>query len=340
MRSCVRRTSAPRTRARARQALGSRGILEAPDRTRLPLEGDALLKAFNEFKKLADRKKSVHDADLIALASDERAPVPELWALDTLQVVCGSTGLPTATVRLRDPDGKLHIKAMVGTGPVDAAYKAIDSIVKDAGEAARVWHQRRDRRHRRARGSQRARAPRGPAFEPWSRRPTPTSSSPVPRPTSPPSITCFRATVRPGRSTRKKPPKGPRSTSEPCPTPNPDSSRIFDTTLRDGGQTEGISYSVDDKLRIARKLDELGVAFIEGGWPGSNPKDALFFEQARIETWTNAKIVAFGALPPRQVETRGRPERARPRRSRHRGVRDLRQDLRVAGRGGSPHDVG
>lgn len=70
---------------------------------------------------------------------------------------------------------------------------------------------------------------------------------------------------------------------------------IFDTTLRDGGQTEGISYSVDDKLRIARKLDELGVAFIECGWPGSNPKDALFFEQARKETWTNAKIVAFGA---------------------------------------------
>ncbi len=61
---------------------------------------------------------------------------------------------------------------------------------------------------------------------------------------------------------------------------------IFDTTLRDGGQTEGISYSVDDKLRIARKLDELGVAFIECGWPGSNPKDALFFEQARKETWS------------------------------------------------------
>ena len=77
--------------------------------------------------------------------------------------------------------------------------------------------------------------------------------------------------------------------------PTPRSVEIFDTTLRDGGQTEGISYSVDDKLRIARKLDELGVAFIEGGWPGSNPKDALFFEQARKETWTNAKIVAFGA---------------------------------------------
>ena len=70
---------------------------------------------------------------------------------------------------------------------------------------------------------------------------------------------------------------------------------IFDTTLRDGAQTEGISYSVDDKLRISRKLDDLGVAFIEGGWPGSNPKDAVFFERARTETWAHAKIVAFGA---------------------------------------------
>ena len=70
---------------------------------------------------------------------------------------------------------------------------------------------------------------------------------------------------------------------------------IFDTTLRDGAQTEGISYSVDDKLRIARKLDDLGVTFIEGGWPGSNPKDVVFFERARTESWHHAKIVAFGA---------------------------------------------
>ncbi len=95
-----------------------------------PLEGDALLKAFNEFKKLADRKKAVHDADLIALASDERAMVPELWALETLQVVCGTTSLPTATVRLRDPQGKSHSFAAIGTGPVDASYKAIDAIVQ------------------------------------------------------------------------------------------------------------------------------------------------------------------------------------------------------------------
>ena len=75
----------------------------------------------------------------------------------------------------------------------------------------------------------------------------------------------------------------------------PTSVETFDTTLRDGSQREGISFSLDDKLRIARKLDELGVTFIEGGWPGSNPKDIAFFEAARKETWHNAKIVAFGA---------------------------------------------
>ena len=95
-----------------------------------PLDGEALNKSFAEFKKLADRKKSVQDADLIALASDERTTAPELWVLDNLQVVCGTTGLPTATVRLRDPDGALHVQACVGTGPIDATYKAIDMIVK------------------------------------------------------------------------------------------------------------------------------------------------------------------------------------------------------------------
>ena len=70
---------------------------------------------------------------------------------------------------------------------------------------------------------------------------------------------------------------------------------IFDTTLRDGSQREGISYSLDDKLRIARKLDELGVMFIEGGWPGSNPKDVAFFDRARSEKFKYAKLVAFGA---------------------------------------------
>ncbi|KAA3613828.1 MAG: citramalate synthase [Calditrichaeota bacterium] len=71
--------------------------------------------------------------------------------------------------------------------------------------------------------------------------------------------------------------------------------QIFDTTLRDGTQGEKVCFSVDEKLRIAHKLDEFGINYIEGGWPGSNPKDALFFEAAKTETWQHAKICAFGS---------------------------------------------
>jgi 2-isopropylmalate synthase len=70
---------------------------------------------------------------------------------------------------------------------------------------------------------------------------------------------------------------------------------IFDTTLRDGTQREGVSLSAADKLRVAERLDQLGVAYIEGGWPGSNPKDAEFFARAKERTWQRAEIVAFGA---------------------------------------------
>ena len=73
--------------------------------------------------------------------------------------------------------------------------------------------------------------------------------------------------------------------------------QIYDTTLRDGTQREGISLSCDDKLRIARRLDELGVSFIEGGWPGSNPKDAEFFDRARDVPWQHAKIAAVDRQP-------------------------------------------
>ncbi len=71
--------------------------------------------------------------------------------------------------------------------------------------------------------------------------------------------------------------------------------QIYDTTLRDGTQREGISLSCDDKIGVARRLDELGVAFIEGGWPGSNPKDAEFFGRARDLPWQRALIAAFGS---------------------------------------------
>jgi len=71
--------------------------------------------------------------------------------------------------------------------------------------------------------------------------------------------------------------------------------QLYDTTLRDGAQQEGVSFSAIDKLKIAQKLDELGIHFIEGGWPGSNPKDAEFFEKARSLTFSCSELVAFGS---------------------------------------------
>ncbi len=68
---------------------------------------------------------------------------------------------------------------------------------------------------------------------------------------------------------------------------------IYDTTLRDGSQGEGINFSALDKLRIAEKLDNFGVHYIEGGWPGSNPKDLEFFKQASKRKWKHARIAAF-----------------------------------------------
>jgi len=71
--------------------------------------------------------------------------------------------------------------------------------------------------------------------------------------------------------------------------------QLYDTTLRDGAQEEGISFSVEDKLKICQKLDELGIDFIEGGWPGSNPKDTEFFARARNLRLTQSTLVAFGS---------------------------------------------
>ena len=70
---------------------------------------------------------------------------------------------------------------------------------------------------------------------------------------------------------------------------------IYDTTLRDGSQGEGINFSVADKLRIAERIDAFGIHYIEGGWPGSNPKDIEFFDQAKRKKFKHAKLAAFGA---------------------------------------------
>ena len=86
-------------------------------------------KAFARFKELADRKKSITDLDLEALIADEFYRPRDVYLLNGLQVSCGTMGMPTATVRLRGPDGVVHTEAALGTGPIDATYKAINSIV-------------------------------------------------------------------------------------------------------------------------------------------------------------------------------------------------------------------
>jgi 2-isopropylmalate synthase len=98
------------------------------------LTEEALEAAFTRFKTLADKKKNITDADLEALASDEQARREELFSLDAVQVTCGSTGLPTASVRLRTPDGSLVTSAAIGTGPVHAVFTAIDQLVQAPAE--------------------------------------------------------------------------------------------------------------------------------------------------------------------------------------------------------------
>lgn len=87
-----------------------------------------------------------------------------------------------------------------------------------------------------------------------------------------------------------------------------DAFHVYDTTLRDGAQREGISYSVKDKLAVAALLDEFGVDFIEGGWPGALPKDTEFFQAAKDMPFRNAQLVAFGATRKAGVDVTDDPQ--------------------------------
>lgn len=99
-----------------------------------PLEGKAFERAFSRFKVLADKKKRITDADLLAIAASEIGRGPELFTLEAVQVACGTSGMPTATVRLKGPDGESRVHAAVGTGPVHAAFTAIDQLVQAPAE--------------------------------------------------------------------------------------------------------------------------------------------------------------------------------------------------------------
>jgi 2-isopropylmalate synthase len=93
------------------------------------LSNEDVSRVFLRFKDLADKKKQITDADLEALVMDMVQPATEIYRLKSVQVVCGDPGIPTAAVRLEDPKGEIHEASAIGTGPVDAVYKAIDSIV-------------------------------------------------------------------------------------------------------------------------------------------------------------------------------------------------------------------
>jgi 2-isopropylmalate synthase len=94
------------------------------------LGDEALDRVFARFKALADKKKDVSDADLDALAADESPQRDEAYVLEGVQIACGTASMATATVRLQSRDGQRHVEAAVGTGPVDAAFKAIDRVVR------------------------------------------------------------------------------------------------------------------------------------------------------------------------------------------------------------------
>ncbi len=98
-----------------------------------PLMPSALDRVFARFKEIADRRKAITDADLEILVREDAPQVEDAFTLDALHVGCGTLGMPTATVRLRDREGQVHAHASIGTGPVDAAYKAIDALVGAPG---------------------------------------------------------------------------------------------------------------------------------------------------------------------------------------------------------------
>jgi 2-isopropylmalate synthase len=97
------------------------------------LEEEAIDRLFERFKDLADKKKVITDTDLEALLTDTIYQPREIFALEGLQVVCGTMGMPTATLRLRGPEGRQMVQSAVGTGPIDATYKAIDSAIAEFG---------------------------------------------------------------------------------------------------------------------------------------------------------------------------------------------------------------
>ena len=121
---------APRTELVMGKHSGRRALQARLRDLGFELEGESLNHTFGRFKALADRRKNVTDADLVALMRDEVEQAQELYTLDRLQVSSGSEGVTTATVTIRDPENVQHTLAAVGAGPVEAAFNAIDGMMQ------------------------------------------------------------------------------------------------------------------------------------------------------------------------------------------------------------------
>ena len=326
-------------RARARQAFRPRGVLEAPDRTRLPAgrrraaQGLQRIQETGRPEEVGARRRPHHARVRRARAGAGTvgAGHPPGGLRHDRSADCDGSPPRSGRQAAHQGDGR-H-------GPGGRCLQGDRLDREDARETPRVRHQCRDRGHRRARGSQCARASRGPAFESSAMARTPTSWSPVPRPTSPPSITCSRATVPPGRSTRRKPPKGRRSTSKPCPTPNPDSSRF--STRRCATAARPRVFPTRSTTSCASRASSTNWAWLSSRAAGRVPipKDALFFEQARNETWINAKIVAFGATRRAKLKPEDDPSVRALVDAGTEVCAHLRQILRAPGGGSPSHDA-
>ncbi len=112
---------------------------------------------------------------------------------------------------------------------------------------------------------------------------------------------------------------------------------LYDTTLRDGAQQADLSYTVEDRLRILHKLDQVGFPFVEGGWPGANPRDTEFFQLATKETLKTSTLTAFGMTRRAGESGRRVTGTARSARRRHRGRVSGRQGLGPARHRGASH---
>ena len=138
-----------------------------------------------------------------------------------------------------------------------------------------------------------------------------------------------RRNARDDRRDPRPAPGSPRGSVDEQPV------RLYDTTLRDGAQPKAWSSRWPTRCKIARRLDEFGMPYVEGGWPGSNPKDGEFFAAARSITWRTARLAAFGSTRHRANRAGRRPEPPGARRGRNAGRHDLRQDV-AAARPGRP----